>query len=181
MHARSHSCETILFDHTTAGSLAAQHAFLAQRLREAGAFILGIKPALGLVSRSGIIPISHNQDTAGPMARTVADAARLFSAMTGVDGRDPATATSQGKAFSDDPQFLDPDGLNGARLGVARNFFGFHSEVVALMEICLDAFKGRLLPGLTRSFSLFPGARPFGRANHPPMRPMRPMQPMLHK
>jgi amidase len=80
--------------------------------------IVGIKPTLGLLSRSGIIPIAHSQDTAGPMCRTVADAAVLLGAMTGVDERDEATKASRGKAVEDYTKFLDADGLNGARIGV---------------------------------------------------------------
>ncbi len=87
--------------------------------------IVGIKPTLGLVSRSGVIPIAHSQDTAGPMARTVADAAALLSALTGVDPRDPDTAASDGQASGDYTAYLDPDGLKGARIGVARSYFGF--------------------------------------------------------
>lgn len=78
--------------------------------------IVGIKPTVGLVSRAGIIPIAHSQDTAGPMARTVSDAAILLSAMTGVDDRDEATKASQ--AAGDYTKFLDADGLKGARIGV---------------------------------------------------------------
>ena len=80
--------------------------------------IVGIKPTVGLLSRSGIIPISHTQDTAGPMARTVADAALLLGAMTGADERDEATRASRGKALADYTPFLDPRGLKGARIGV---------------------------------------------------------------
>jgi amidase len=80
--------------------------------------IVGIKPTVGLLSRSGIIPISHTQDTAGPMARTVADAAVLLGAMTGVDERDEATRASRSKAPADYTKFLDPDGLKGARIGL---------------------------------------------------------------
>jgi amidase len=80
--------------------------------------IVGLKPTVGLLSRAGIIPISHTQDTAGPMARTVADAALLLGAMTGVDERDEATRASRGKALSDYTPFLDPHGLKGARIGV---------------------------------------------------------------
>jgi amidase len=80
--------------------------------------IVGIKPTVGLLSRAGIIPISHTQDTAGPMARTVADAAILLGAMTGVDERDNATQASQGKALEDYTRFLRADGLKGARIGV---------------------------------------------------------------
>ncbi|HVT60024.1 MAG TPA: amidase [Thermoanaerobaculia bacterium] len=82
--------------------------------------IVGIKPTLGLLSRSGIIPIAHSQDTAGPMARTVADAAALLYAMTGVDERDEASRASRGPAAEDYTKFLDPNGLKGARIGVFR-------------------------------------------------------------
>ncbi len=82
--------------------------------------LVGLKPTVGLVSRTGIAPISITQDTAGPMARTVADAAALLGALTGVDPADPATAASAGKAASDYRKFLDPDGLRGARIGVVR-------------------------------------------------------------
>jgi amidase len=85
--------------------------------------IVGIKPTLGLVSRSGIIPIAHSQDTAGPMARTVRDAAMVLGALTGVDARDLATEPSRGRAHRDYTPFLDPNGLRGARLGVARQYF----------------------------------------------------------
>lgn len=91
--------------------------------------LVGIKPTLGLVSRSGIIPIAHSQDTAGPMTRTVADGAILLGALTGVDARDSATRASQGKSFADYTQFLNKDALRGARLGVARKFFGFNDRV----------------------------------------------------
>jgi amidase len=80
--------------------------------------IVGIKPTVGLLSRAGVIPISHTQDTAGPMARTVTDAALLLGAMTGVDARDEATLPSRGKALADYSRFLDPKGLAGARIGV---------------------------------------------------------------
>ena len=82
--------------------------------------IVGFKPTLGLWSRAGVIPIAHSQDTAGPMARTVADVAVLLGALAGVDPRDEATAASAGKAHPDYTKFLDPDGLRGARLGVFR-------------------------------------------------------------
>ena len=85
--------------------------------------LAGIKPTVGLVSRTGIIPISASQDTAGPMARTVRDVAILLSVMAGVDPQDPASAASQGKAAPDYTRFLDPNGLRGARLGIARKFF----------------------------------------------------------
>jgi amidase len=103
--------------------------------------IVGIKPTVGLVSRAGIIPIAHSQDTAGPMARTVADAAALLGALTGVDPRDPATADSEGRAYGDYTQFLQLDGLRGVRIGVARNYFGFDERVDAIMEGVIDTVK----------------------------------------
>ncbi len=103
--------------------------------------VAGIKPTVGLVSRAGIIPISHSQDGAGPMCRTVRDAAVMLGALTGVDPRDSATANSQGKSFTDYTRFCDPNGLKGARIGVARKYFGFSDAVDALMEQSLDAMK----------------------------------------
>ncbi|MEZ4675368.1 MAG: amidase [Caldilineaceae bacterium] len=103
--------------------------------------IVGFKPTVGLVSRSGIIPIAHTQDTAGPMTRTVEDAAIVLGALVGVDPRDEATAASEGKFSTDYTQFLDKDGLKGARIGIARNFFGFHERVDAIMEECIAALK----------------------------------------
>jgi amidase len=99
---------------------------------------VGIKPTLGLVSRSGIIPISHSQDTAGPIARTVIDAAILLGAMTAIDPRDPATASSQGQAWQDYTQFLKPGDLKGLRLGVVRKLFGFHPLVDRVIENSLQ-------------------------------------------
>lgn len=103
--------------------------------------IVGIKPTLGLVSRSGIIPISHSQDTAGPMARTVADAAILLGAMTGLDGRDPATRSGLKRGLADYAPFLDANGLKGARIGVARSLFGSDQRIIAIMESSLDVMK----------------------------------------
>jgi len=103
--------------------------------------LAGIKPTVGLISRSGIIPISHTQDGAGPMCRTVRDAAILLGALTGVDPEDSATAASQGKSYSDYAQFCDPNGLKGARIGVARKYAGFSDPVDALLEQSLDALK----------------------------------------
>jgi len=103
--------------------------------------LAGIKPTVGLVSRSGIIPISHTQDGAGPMCRTIRDAAILLGALTGVDAGDSATAASAGKSLTDYTQFCDPNGLKGARIGVARKYFGFSDAVDALMEQALDAMK----------------------------------------
>ena len=99
--------------------------------------VVGLKPTLGLISRSGIVPIAHSQDTAGPMGRTVADVAALLGAMVGLDAADPATAGSQGRFHTDYTRFLDPDGLKGARIGVARAAFGFDPRVDDLMEACI--------------------------------------------
>ncbi len=103
--------------------------------------VAGIKPTVGLVSRSGIIPISHSQDSAGPICRTLRDAAILLGALTDVDSADSATAASAGKSFADYTQFCDPNGLKGARIGVARKYFGFSDSVDALMEQSLDIMK----------------------------------------
>ena len=104
--------------------------------------IVGIKPTVGLWSRSGIIPISHSQDTAGPMCRTVRDAAILLGAVTGVDPRDGATTASAGNSYTDYAQFLDPAGLEGARIGVARSFTGFDPRVVSLFDEAIEAMRG---------------------------------------
>lgn len=100
--------------------------------------IVGFKPTLGLLSRTGIVPIAHSQDTAGSMARTVADAAVLLSAMTGADPTDIATRPSE---FHDYTRYLDADGLRGARIGIARNFFGFDDRVDRIMEDSIAAIK----------------------------------------
>jgi amidase len=99
--------------------------------------IVGLKPTLGLVSRAGIIPIAHSQDTAGPMGRTVRDAAVLLGALVGADERDAATAEASGHFVTDYTRFLDPDGLRGARIGVVRKAFGFNAAVDGLMEAAL--------------------------------------------
>lgn len=103
--------------------------------------IVGIKPTVGLVSRSGVIPISATQDTAGPMARTVRDAALLLGALAGIDAKDEATSHSRGKAYSDYTQFCKPDGLRGARLGIARQYFEMGPQVGKLLEECLDLLR----------------------------------------
>jgi amidase len=103
--------------------------------------LAGIKPTVGLVSRGGIIPISHSQDGAGPMCRTVRDAAILLGALTGLDPQDSATAASQGRSSTDYAQFCAPNGLKGARVGVARKYFGFSDAVDALMEQSLDVMQ----------------------------------------
>lgn len=103
--------------------------------------IVGIKPTLGLLSRSGIIPIAHSQDTPGPMARTVADAAILLGAMTGIDGQDKATSASRKRSFSNYTKFLDRDGLKGARIGVARNTAGTNPRVLKIFDHCIEVLK----------------------------------------
>jgi len=103
--------------------------------------IVGIKPTLGLWSRSGIIPIAHSQDMAGPMARTVADAAILLGALTGVDEGDSATRLSKKRAFEDYTQFLDKNGLKGVRIGVARKMVGTDKRIIKIFESCLDVMK----------------------------------------
>jgi amidase len=100
--------------------------------------LVGIKPTLGLTSRSGVVPIAHSQDVTGPMARTVADAATVLGAMTGVDPRDPATAASRGHSHRDYRRFLDPDGLRGARIGVWREgVFGISPEADQVAEAAI--------------------------------------------
>jgi amidase len=103
--------------------------------------IVGIKPTLGLVSRSGIIPIAHSQDTAGPMARSVRDAAILLTVMTGVDADDPAT--SDAEIHHDYSANLTADGLRGKRIGVLRSFYGAGSNpnVEAIYEANIAALR----------------------------------------
>ena len=103
--------------------------------------IVGIKPTLGLVSRSGIIPIAHSQDTAGPMARSVTDAAILLGVLAGVDGCDPATRPAGQHALKDYRPFLDENGLKGARIGVSRNMAGTDPRITRIFEACLDVMK----------------------------------------
>lgn len=105
--------------------------------------LVGIKPTLGLISRAGIVPIAHSQDTAGPMCRTVTDAAILLGALAGVDARDGETRMSAGKSFADYRKFLDADGLKGARIGVHRKAFGFNDAVDKVMTDCIDIIKRR--------------------------------------
>lgn len=96
--------------------------------------VVGIKPTVGLVSRAGIIPISETQDTAGPMARTVKDAAICLGALTGIDEKDDKTADSEGKSFTDYTAFLNKDGLKGKKLGLYTRSMGFHHQVDARIE-----------------------------------------------
>jgi amidase len=103
--------------------------------------LAGIKPTVGLVSRSGIIPISHSQDGAGPMCRSVRDAAIVLGALTGVDPEDGATAASAGKSQTNYEQYCDANGLQGARIGVVRKYFGFNDAVDTLMEQAIGVMK----------------------------------------
>ena len=103
--------------------------------------LVGIKPTVGLVSRAGIVPIAHSQDTAGPMCRNVTDAAILLGALAGFDPDDAATGASRGKAESDYTKYLDRGGLKGARIGVLRKLFNFSEKIPPLMEAALDAMK----------------------------------------
>ena len=109
--------------------------------------IVGIKPTLGLLSRAGIVPISADQDTAGPMARNVTDAAVLLGAMTGIDPDDPATADQAGNAFTDYTPFLDANALDGARIGIWREgSFEFEGEpvdagVADVVDATIDALE----------------------------------------
>jgi amidase len=105
--------------------------------------VVGLKPTVGLVSRSGIIPISHTQDTAGPMARTVTDAAILLGSMAGVDSDDPATEASREMAARDYTSFLDPEGLSGARIGVARKYFRPGAVGESVIEAALKEMEKR--------------------------------------
>src|SRR5215203_1145994 len=100
--------------------------------------LVGIKPTLGLTSRSGVVPLAHSQDVTGPMARTVTDAAIVLGAMTGVDPRDPATADSKGHSYRDYRRFLNPNGLRGARIGVWREgVFGASPEADVIGEAAI--------------------------------------------
>jgi len=103
--------------------------------------VVGIKPTVGLTSRAGVVPISHTQDTVGPHGRTVADAAAVLGALVGVDPRDPATAASAGKFHTDYTQFLDRDGLRGARIGVPRAFFGYSEETDEIADAAIERMR----------------------------------------
>jgi len=103
--------------------------------------LVGIKPTLGLISRGGIVPIAHSQDTAGPMCRTVADAAILLGVLAGIDPRDDATKASAGKSSADYTKFFDTNGLRSARIGVHRKSFGFNDATDKLISDCLEIIK----------------------------------------
>ncbi len=102
--------------------------------------LVGIKPTLGLVSRAGIVPIAHSQDTAGPLARSVADAVTLLDAIAGADPRDPLSATGNAHR-SDFARYLDAGALKGARIGVVRKFAGFNRDVDVLLAQNIAALK----------------------------------------
>ncbi|HLG62453.1 MAG TPA: amidase [Ktedonosporobacter sp.] len=104
--------------------------------------VVGIKPTVGLTSRAGVVPISHTQDTVGPFGRTVADAATVLGALVGVDPNDPATAASAGKFHTDYTQFLDPNGLKGARIGIPRQvYFGYSAKTDAIANAAIERLK----------------------------------------
>jgi amidase len=103
--------------------------------------LVGIKPTVGLWSRSGIIPISHTQDTAGPMARTVRDAAILLGALTAIDDNDPVTVNRSGKVLNDYTQFLNEDGLNGKRIGIEKSFIKGHEAIDKIFKEAIETMK----------------------------------------
>jgi amidase len=103
--------------------------------------IVGIKPTVGLISRAGIVPISHTQDTAGPMARTVADAAELLGALTGTDPLDAATHASAGRTPSSYAEFLSADALRGARIGLLREYWGRHDTIDRILDDAAAAMR----------------------------------------
>jgi amidase len=103
--------------------------------------VVGIKPTVGLVSRRGIAPISQSQDTAGPMARSVRDAAILLGAMAGLDAADPASMAAGNRFETDYAKYVDLDGLKGARLGIARKFFADNAPLNAYLDRCVEMLK----------------------------------------
>ncbi len=136
----------------SAGAVAASYCAVAVGTETDGSVIspsaacslVGLKPTIGLVSRSGIIPIAHSQDTAGPIARTVTDAAILLGALAGLDSRDPAMRTGRVAANTDYTHFLDANGLRGARIGVARKkYTGYSAAADAQFEKALGVMKDR--------------------------------------
>ena len=103
--------------------------------------IVGLKPTVGLVSRSGVVPLSHSQDTAGPLARTVRDAALLLGVIAGLDAEDPASVAVGERFASGYERFIDPDGLRGARLGIARRFFADSAPLNAFLNDCVATLE----------------------------------------
>jgi amidase len=124
--------------------------------------IVGIKPTVGLLSRSGIIPISKTQDTAGPMARTVKDAAILLSALTGFDDKDSVTQESNGKSQKDYTQFLNASGLNRKRIGIEKSFLQGHEGVVGLYKQAIEILKKQGAEII--EVELIKATKPFGDA-----------------
>lgn len=136
----------------SAGAIAANYAAAAIGSETDGSIVspsaacsvVGIKPTLGLVSRAGVVPIAHSQDTAGPIARTVSDAVILLGAITGVDPDDAATAASRRKGSADYTRLLDANGLKGARIGVARErYMGYSHATDMLVEDAIRVMKDR--------------------------------------
>lgn len=104
--------------------------------------VVGIKPTVGLTSRAGVIPISHSQDTVGPICRTVADAATVLGALVGVDARDPATSDSEGRFHTNYRRFLDAGALHGARIGIPREvFYGYSPPANQVAEEAIEALR----------------------------------------
>ena len=103
--------------------------------------IVGLKPTVGLLSRSGVIGVAEPQDTVGPMARTVTDVALLLSAMAGEDPKDPATQSTGVERLDNYTKVLSVDALKGARIGVARDFFGFHEGTDAVIEDAVNVLR----------------------------------------
>jgi len=104
--------------------------------------VVGIKPTVGLTSRAGVIPISHSQDTVGPICRTVADAATVLGALVGVDARDPATSESEGRFHTNYRRFLDAGALHGARIGIPREvFYGYSPPANQVAEEAIEALR----------------------------------------
>jgi amidase len=104
--------------------------------------IVGLKPTVGLVSRRGIAPISHSQDTAGPLTRSVRDAAVMLGVMAGLDAADAASAAVGDRFETDYVRYVDPNGLNGARVGIARKFFADNAPLNRFLDTCIETLKG---------------------------------------
>jgi amidase len=104
--------------------------------------IVGLKPTVGLVSRRGIAPISHSQDTAGPLTRSVRDAAVMLGIMSGLDAADTASAAVGDRFETDYVRYVDPNGLNGARVGIARKFFADNAPLNRFLDTCIETLKG---------------------------------------
>ena len=105
--------------------------------------LVGIKPTVGLLSRTGIIPISKTQDTAGPIGRTVTDVAILLGALTGTDHRDEASVAANGKALKDYTSFLNPDSLKGKRIGMEQSFLKGNPDIVELLQKNIEILKSK--------------------------------------